>query len=75
MERGNLAGSRIASSADVPETSSVASPIVLSMLHWSSGRAAAPFLFHKSRLTDVDPVELPLATPASTHSSSIVVAA
>ena len=46
MERGNLAGSRIASSADVPETSSVASPIVLSMLHWSSGRAAAPFPFH-----------------------------
>jgi hypothetical protein len=39
-------GSRIASSADVPETSSVALLIVLPMVHWSSGRAAAPFLFH-----------------------------
>jgi hypothetical protein len=38
--------SRIASSANVPETSSVASPIGLPSPHWSSGRAAAPFLFH-----------------------------
>ena len=38
--------SRIASSANVPETSSVASPIGLPSPHWSCGRAAAPFLFH-----------------------------
>ena len=49
---------RIASPANVPETSSVASPSVLPLPHWSSGRAAAPLPFHKSMLTDVGPVEL-----------------
>jgi SAM-dependent methyltransferase len=49
---------RIASPANVPETSSVASPSMLPLPHWSCGRAAAPLQFHKSMLTDVGPVEL-----------------
>ena len=44
--RRHLDKKPIGSSANIPETSSVASPIGLPLPHWSSGRAAAPFPFH-----------------------------
>jgi hypothetical protein len=49
---------RIASPENVPETSSVATPSVLALPHWFTGRTAAPFLISKSMLTYVGPVEL-----------------
>jgi hypothetical protein len=49
---------RIASSANVPETSSVASPSVLPLPHSILRPAPAPLLNPKSMLTDVGPVEL-----------------
>jgi hypothetical protein len=54
----NRMRSRIASPANVAETSSVASPSVLALPQLSCGRAVAPLPFHKSMLTDVGPVEL-----------------
>ena len=49
---------RIASSANVPETSSVASPSVLPLPQSIVRPASAPLLNPKSMLTDVGPVEL-----------------
>ena len=49
---------RIASSANVPETSSVASPSVLPLPQSILRPAPAPLLNPKSMLTDVGPVEL-----------------
>ena len=49
---------RIASSANVPETSSVASPSVLPLPQSILRPAPVPLLNPKSMLTDVGPVEL-----------------
>ena len=49
---------RIASSANVPETSSVASPSILPLPQSILRPAPAPLLNPKSMLTDVGPVEL-----------------